>query len=260
MQLYKLSISPIFIYIYAVLPIPMISTSDPTTTECKVFLVHRATICIIVYVATNGNSSTVKPKSLHITSSVVTLVTFPTGIKCESAEVCNSVAICKYIVTNVQPYTLQQTEVNTELQKYIMSKCNCTNIAVISTLLECRSSSQASYSVVIVGEDALLAAVAFNYSLNNEEYLTTEMGIKFSAQEPSIVNSTTTSVPNSKTDDDITIMHLNILLILTVILLILGLITGFATGWYVRVTLPQYHQFLIYLQGLQILLVENWES
>ena len=57
------------------------------------------------------------------------------------------------------------------------------------------------------------------------------MGIKFSAHEPSMVNNTPTSVPNSKNDDEAMIMHLNILIILTVILLILGLITGFATGW-----------------------------
>ena len=126
---------------------------------------------------------------------------------------------------------LQQTEVKTDLQKYIIRKCDCTNIAVISTFFECRNSSQASYTLVIAGEDALAAAAAFNRSLNNEEYLTTEMGIKFSAHEPSMVNSTPTSVPNSKNDDEAMIMHLNILIMLTVILLILGLITGFATGW-----------------------------
>ena len=113
--------------------------------------------------------------------------------------------------------------------------CNCTDIAIISTFFECRGSSQASYNIVIVGGDALLAAATFNHSLNNEEHLTTGMGIQLSAHSPIMINNslTTTSTPTatSKNNDDTTIMHLNILIILTVILLILGLITGFATGW-----------------------------
>ena len=129
--------------------------------------------------------------------------------------------------------SLQQTEVNADLQKYIISMCDCTDIAIISTSFECRGSSQASYNIVIVGGDASLAATTFNHSLKNGEHLTTEMGIQFSAHNPSMINNTTTSTPtsNSKNDDDTTIMHLNIIIMLTVILLILGLITGFATGW-----------------------------
>ena len=117
------------------------------------------------------------------------------------------------------------------MQSYITSRCNCTDIAIISISFECRNSQQATYSVVIIGEDALTAAAAFNHILNNEEYITTEMGFKFSAYEPAMVNSTTTSVPSSDDDDDTIILHLNILIILVVILIILGLITAFTVGW-----------------------------
>ena len=77
-----------------------------------------------------------------------------------------------------------------------------------------------------------MAATAFNHSLNNEGHFTTEMGIKFSAYEPDMVNNTTTtSVPNSNDDNDTMIVHLNVLIVLAVILLILGLITAFTIGW-----------------------------
>ena len=114
---------------------------------------------------------------------------------------------------------------------HITRKCNCTDIAIISTAFECRSSSQAVYSFIILGEDALAAATAFNNSLNNEEYFTTEIGIKFSVYEPDMVNSTTTSVPNSNDDIDTMMVHLNVLIVSTVIILILGLITAFTVGW-----------------------------
>ena len=77
-----------------------------------------------------------------------------------------------------------------------------------------------------------MAATAFNHSLNNEGHFTTEMGIKFSAYEPDMVNNTTTtSVLNSNDDNDTMMLHLNVLIVLAVILLILGLITGFVMGW-----------------------------
>ena len=117
------------------------------------------------------------------------------------------------------------------MQRHIASRCNCTNIAIISTSFECTSSSQAVYSFVILGEGALAAAVALNHSLNNEGPFTTEIGIKFTLYEPDIVNSTTTSVPNSNDDIDTMMVHLNVLIVLTVILLILGLITAFTVGW-----------------------------
>ena len=91
--------------------------------------------------------------------------------------------------------------------------------------------------IVITGGDALLAAAAaLNHSLNREEPFTIETGIQFSAYNSTILSNKTTPTPttqlNSEQDDDgVTTMHLNILIVLTLVLLILGMITGFAMGW-----------------------------
>ena len=191
----------------------------------RVILIHYF-VCAVP----NDTSSTVEAAPLYVTSLTITL---PIGIKCESVQVrvcCDYIAII--IITLL--LSLQQTHVNVDLQKHITSMCNCTDIAVINTFFECRGSSQASYSIVITGEDALLAAAVLNHSLNREEHFTTETGIQFSAYNSTKLSNTITSTPtinSEQHDDSITPIHLTILTILTLVLLILGMITGFATGW-----------------------------
>lgn len=70
----------------------MIPTSDPTTTQCKMstgyirmYNTHGYYYCIhFNCIASKGNSPTMTPE---VFSSSV-MITFPNGIKCESANVC----------------------------------------------------------------------------------------------------------------------------------------------------------------------------
>ena len=56
--------------------------------------------CSYVFIdaAPNDTSSTVKPKTFHVTNSILILVKFPIGINCESIQVCNYVTIYAYCV------------------------------------------------------------------------------------------------------------------------------------------------------------------
>ena len=87
--------------------------------------------------------------------------------------------------------------------------------------LQCINSSHASYTLLLLGEEAFAAAVALNNSINNMQYWTTETGIQFKLHPPSGHNVTTIST--SKDDTDI---HLGIFISIIILCLVIGGVFG----------------------------------
>ena len=92
---------------------------------------------------------------------------------------------------------------------------------MIRVSLQCINSSHASYTLLLIGEEAFAAAAALNYSINNMQYWTTETGIQFKLNPPSGHNVMTIST--SKDDTDI---HLGIFISIIILCLIIGGVFG----------------------------------
>ena len=110
---------------------------------------------------------------------------------------------------------------DTDLQNHFMNLCNCSNITILGISFTCVNDSTATYSFLVTGEDALEAATVFNYSLANQDYITTDGGISFSLHN-SVKNTTDTMQPTFTENNNDDMINSNIFIALIVLIAVIA--------------------------------------
>ncbi|XP_065885246.1 uncharacterized protein [Dysidea avara] len=146
-----------------------------------------------------NNSSSIQPQN----KSIITIIlAFPNGAECLNTD---------------------STGLDNEFQTTIMSICECKIFSVTRISLQCVNSSQASYTLLLIGPEVFAAAAALNHSINNVEYLTTESGIQFRLH-PSCGHNDTNILITSMSNDDSNIRIGIFISITTILCLVIGVL------------------------------------